>query len=88
MVESFIREEPNFVKGLGDELLLAPVNIPVIVFRLLVCSIQEHCWDAVGEVRFEFDVGAMLTPRPYLCTGKYSFLMYFRKYYDIYAIIL
>jgi len=41
------------VKGFGDEFLLAPVDVPVVVLCLPVLSAFQSRKNAVGEVRLE-----------------------------------
>lgn len=38
MVDAFVWEEPDFVEGLVDELLLAPIDIPVVILGLPVVA--------------------------------------------------
>ena len=82
MIDSLVREQPHFIQGFRDELLLAPVNIPIIFFGLFICASLHGGLDAVDKVGLEPDFSAALL-ESYGWRGKYSFLMYFRKYYDI-----
>jgi hypothetical protein len=58
VVDAFVGEEPDFIEGLGNEFLLAPVDIPVVVFCLAIAPSAQGFLDAVGEEGFEFNVGA------------------------------
>ena len=39
MIDPFVRKQPDFIEGLADKLLLAPLDIPVIIVSLLVRSV-------------------------------------------------
>jgi hypothetical protein len=82
MVDPAVRKHPDAIERLGNELLLAPVNIPILVLSLLVIAFGERPGDAVGEIGLKPNTGTT-SGKEYLCTGKWSFLMYFRKYSDI-----
>jgi hypothetical protein len=56
MVDAFIRKQSNFVQGFIDELLFAPVDVPVVVFGLAVSPPGHGLLDAIGEESFEFDI--------------------------------
>ena len=56
MVDSFLGEEPDFIEGFRDELLLTPVDIPVIILSLLIPPGLHGLWDAVTEEGLEFNV--------------------------------
>ena len=56
MVDSFLWEESNLVECFRDELFLAPVDVPVIVFCLAILSVGERLLDAVGEEGLELDL--------------------------------
>lgn len=56
MVDSFFGEESDFIQSFIDELFLAPVDVPVVIFGLLVSSGLKSFWDAVGEIGLEFDI--------------------------------
>lgn len=63
MVDPLVREEPDFVQRFGDELLLAPVDIPIVVFGLFVGAVEQARLDAVGEIGLELDFGAAVMRR-------------------------
>ena len=54
MVDSPIREEPHFVEGVDDELLFAPVDVPVLFLCLFVAPCLQGLGNAVIEECFEF----------------------------------
>lgn len=60
VVDSFVRVEPDFIEGVVDELLLAPVDVPVIVLSLAIGAGGQGFLDAVGEVGLELDFGTRL----------------------------
>ena len=82
MVDSFLGEQPHFIECFGDEFFFTPVDIPIIFLGLSICAFLHSGLNAVDKVCFEPDLCADLC-HVYGWTGKYSFLMYFRKYYDI-----
>ena len=56
MVDSFLWEESYLIEGLVYELFFAPVDVPVIIFSLLITSRRESLLNAVGEEGFEFNI--------------------------------
>ncbi len=58
VVDAPVGEEPYLVECFGDELLLAPVDVPVVVFGLAVGAAGQSLLDAVGEVGLELDFAA------------------------------
>lgn len=40
MVKPLVGEEANLIKGFGDELFFAPVDVPIIIFSLLIGSVE------------------------------------------------
>jgi len=56
MVDSFVRKEPYLIKSVVDELLFAPVDIPVVIFCLLVPPSVKGLLNTIGEEGFEFDI--------------------------------
>ena len=54
MIDSFIGVKPDFVKSLGDELFLTPVNIPVIFFGLFILAIEKGLLNTIDKESFEF----------------------------------
>jgi len=56
MVDSFVRKEPYLIKSIVDELLFAPVDIPVVIFCLLVPPSVKGLLNTIGEEGFEFDI--------------------------------
>ncbi len=55
MIYSFFRKEPNLIDSFGDVLFFAPINIPVIFFRLFILSIIEWFMDTVDEKGFKLE---------------------------------
>lgn len=60
MIDAFVGEQPDLVQSFGNELLLAPVNVPVILIGLLILPGKEGFQDAVGEKGFELDLGTRI----------------------------
>lgn len=60
MVYPPVGVESDFIQGLGNELLFAPVNVPVILLGLFVLAIQQSLLNAVDEKGFELDFGAKI----------------------------
>jgi len=61
MVDSSVWIESDFVQGFGNELFLAPVNIPVVFFSLFVLSVHKSLLNAVYKKCLEFQVGTMVS---------------------------
>lgn len=53
MVDALLGEEADLIEGLRDELLLAPVDIPIVVLGLMVLAGSQGLLDAIGEVCLE-----------------------------------
>ena len=60
MVDSFVRVEPDSFKSFRDELFLAPVDVPIIIFGLSIVPFFHCLKDAVGEERFVLYFGTEL----------------------------
>lgn len=58
MVDLHVTLLPVSVEGLRDELLLAPVDVPVVVLRLPVLTALERSEYAVREESLEGEFGA------------------------------
>ena len=61
MVDAFVRKEPDLVKRLGDELFLAPVDVPIVLLGLSILPASQRLLDAVGEVGLELNLRTMST---------------------------
>jgi hypothetical protein len=57
VVDALFRKEPYLIERLRNVLLLTPVNVPVVLFRLVVLTTGERLLDAVGEESLELDLG-------------------------------
>ena len=60
MIDLFVGMESDFLESFGDELLFAPVDVPVVILSLTIVPFFHGSLDAVGEVSFELDLGAKL----------------------------
>ena len=60
MVYPSVGVESDFIQGLGNELLFAPVNVPVILFGLFVLAILQSLLNEVDEKSFELDFRAKI----------------------------
>ena len=58
MIDPFLREEPDLIESVRDELLLAPVDIPIIIFGLSITPPLEGVRYAITEECFEFNIRA------------------------------
>lgn len=58
MVDLHVDLKAIAIQRLRNELLLAPVDIPVVLLRLTVLSAFQGRQNAIIEVRFEADVRA------------------------------
>jgi hypothetical protein len=54
MVDFSIGIEADFIEGFGDELFLAPVDIPVVVFGLFILTAEEGLLNTVDKKGLEF----------------------------------
>lgn len=61
MVDSFVGKEPNAIECFGDELFLAPVDIPVFLFSLLIPSFSQARRDAVSKKSLELNIRTMIS---------------------------
>lgn len=78
MVDPLIGEQPYFIKGVRDEFLLRPEDIPIIILCLLVRSLLHHCWDTIHEVGLELDFGSKVR-RELRVEGEIFLLYVFSK---------
>jgi hypothetical protein len=53
MVDTLIGKEPYLIEGFGDELLLAPIDVPIIIVSLLILAAEQRLLDAVREEGLE-----------------------------------
>lgn len=60
MINSLIGKQSHFIESFSKELFLAPINIPVIIFGLLIRSLGQGCRDAICEECLEFYIGAIV----------------------------
>jgi hypothetical protein len=60
VVDSFVRVKPDFIKGVIDELLLTPVDVPVVIFCLAIGASSQGFLNTVGKVGLELDFGTRL----------------------------
>lgn len=68
MVHPGVRHAPVLVECLGNELLLAPVDIPIVLLSLTPVPPLQGVQNAVVEVRLKAYLGAVLDS-PYKCTA-------------------
>lgn len=61
VVDAFVRKEPDLVERFGDELLLAPVDVPIVLLGLPILPASQGLLDAVGEVGLELNLRTMST---------------------------
>jgi hypothetical protein len=54
MVDSFVREESDFIKSLRNELFLTPINIPVIFLGLFILTINKSLLNTINKESFKF----------------------------------
>ena len=59
VVDSLIGKEPDLVKRFRDELLFAPVDVPIVVISLPILPASQGLLDAVGEVGLELNLRTM-----------------------------
>ena len=58
MVNSFLWKQSNLIECFGYVLLLAPVDVPIIIFSLGVLSSEQCLLDTISEEGFKLDVAA------------------------------
>lgn len=54
MIDFSIRIKSDFVKGLRNKLLFAPINIPIVFFSLFVLPINQRLLNTIYKKSFEF----------------------------------
>lgn len=61
MIDPFMGKEPHFIKSLGYELLLTPIDIPIIIISVLVSlDSLEGASNSISKKSFEFYFGSMV----------------------------
>lgn len=87
MIDSFVGLHSHFVKGFRYELLLTPVNIPIISLCLGVLMFPKSLRNTVSEKCLEFNLRSMIALSITVGWGTVIFSIIFESTKTFYIVI-